>query len=114
MSGNRIQRYITKHGHGPRARLACGARQRITVTVNEGYVEIRQLPSGAHLYIPSDVWITLLKWIIPLTRLMDAENPFDVDMATHSYLENEAKRDADLRQLKKQLYGNRSKKRRRS
>lgn len=108
---NPLQQYLKKHGHAPRARLTCGSRQRLIVDIHEGYVEIRQMPSGALIYIPSDTWHTLLKWVVPLSRLQG--EPFDVDQAMHDYLEEDNKYAEELAKQKRERRGKRPKRKRR-
>jgi len=101
---SKLSLYLHQRGHAPRSRLRVGKRDTLEVEVHESYIHLTlHSPSRTtqEIYIPRTVWYRLLKWVVPLSKLMDLPDHYVPD-ATRAYLKREAQFAQELRRQKKQ------------
>lgn len=78
----KLDDYLFEHGHLPRATLQCGKRSRLRVEVWPGCLAVAFWGRywSRTFYVPRSTTIILLRWLIPLVKLMDQEVDHDERM----------------------------------
>lgn len=95
MGSHPFDSYLKSTGHPLTARLGS-----VEVWVMRGYIGIEE--KGHRIYIPRNDLVKLLKWLVPLAKMMDENvNPRDL---VREYMDQEDERLKDFRRAKKQRY----------
>lgn len=103
-----FDKYLQKHGHGPRLRVDNGS-QRLQVTFSRGYVKIDTYPWGGSIYITRSALIKLLTHpsLKPLIQKMEGD--FDVPQAMRQAYLRELELLEENRRLKRARRGSKRK-----
>ena len=97
-----LDKYISKHEHGPRVSVTSGV-QRLTVEFHRGYVRVYTYPHGGEIYITANAVRALIKHhrvrLLALVRLQDRS--VDVPHRMHRYFLQEQAHAESLRLAKR-------------